>query len=54
MSSATTPKHRPQRPIHDVPNEPVPGSMPVEPDEGPVPATIPDDPEDDRVIDPEP
>ena len=54
MSSATTPKHRPQRPIHDVPDELVPGSMPVEPDEGPVPATIPDDPEDDRVIDPEP
>lgn len=27
--------------------------MPVEPDEGPVPANIPDDPEHDRVIDPE-
>ena len=54
MSSATTPKHRPQHPIHDVPDELVPGSMPVEPDEGPVPAPIPDDPEDDRVIDPSP
>jgi hypothetical protein len=54
MSSASTPKHRPHQPIHDVPDELVPGSMPVEPDEGPVPATIPDDPEDDRVIDPEP
>lgn len=40
-------------PIHDVPDKFLPGSMPVEPDEGPVPAGIPDDPEHDRVIDPE-
>lgn len=53
-SSHTRHPHRPHQPIHDVPDELVPGSMPVEPDEGPVPATIPDDPEDDRVIDPEP
>ena len=52
MSSASTHKHHPNHPIHDVPDALVPGSMPVEPDEGPVPA-IPDDPEDDRVIDPE-
>jgi hypothetical protein len=36
-----------------VPDEFEPGSLPVEPDEGPVPAGIPDDPEHDRVIDPE-
>jgi len=47
-----TPPHK-HHPIHDVPDEPLPGSMPVEPDQGPVPAEIPDDPEDDRVIDPE-
>jgi hypothetical protein len=51
MSGATH-KHHPH-PTHDVPEEPVPGSMPVEPDEGPVPAPIPENPEDDRVIDPE-
>jgi hypothetical protein len=50
MSGASIPK---QQPIHDVPDEPAPGAMPVEPDEGPVPAAIPDDPEGDRVIDPE-
>ena len=43
--------HKPH-PIHDVPDEPGPDSMPVEPDEGPVPAAIPDDPEDERVIEP--
>jgi hypothetical protein len=41
MSGAGTHK---QHPMHDVPDELVPGSMPVEPDEGPVPAAIPDDP----------
>jgi hypothetical protein len=30
-----------------------PPSLPVEPDEGPVPAVISDDPEHDRLIDPE-
>jgi hypothetical protein len=50
MPGATPHKHHP---VHDVPDESVPGSMPVEPDTGPVPAAIPDDPEDDRVIDPE-
>lgn len=50
MPEAATRKHHPN---HDVPDELVPGAMPVEPDEGPVPAGIPDDPEDDRVIDPE-
>lgn len=50
MSGSGTHKHHP---IHDVPDDLVPGSMPVQPDQGPVPAAIPDDPEDDRVIDPE-
>ena len=50
MRSASSPKHSP---THDVPDELVPGTMPVEPDQGPVPTTIPDDPEDDRVIEPQ-
>ena len=50
MSGASPPTPHPG---HDVPDEFVPGSMPVEPDEGPVPDGIPDDPEHDRVIDPE-
>lgn len=41
-------KHEPQ-PSHDVPIEPLPGSMPVEPDEGPIPATVPGKPQDDPV-----
>ncbi len=45
--------HKPYHPSQDVPDEFEPGSLPVEPDEGPVPAGIPDDPEHDRVIDPE-
>lgn len=35
------------------PEDPEPGEMPVDPDEGPVPTGIPLDPEHDRVIDPE-
>lgn len=50
MPGTSPHKHHP---VHDVPDEHVPGSMPVEPDTGPVPAEIPDDPEDDRVLDPE-
>ena len=34
-------------------DDPEPGSMPVEPDQGPVPPIIPDDPEHDRIVDPE-
>jgi hypothetical protein len=49
MSGATRKHH----PTHDVPDELVPGAMPIEPDEGPVQPAIPEDPEDDRVIDPE-
>ena len=44
--------HKPHHPTRDAPDELEPGSLPVEPDEGPVPALIPDDPEHDRVIDP--
>jgi len=50
MSGPTPHKHHP---THDVPDDLVPGAMPVEPDEGPTPTPIPHDPEDDRVIDPE-
>jgi hypothetical protein len=45
--------HRPHHPNQDVPDDWEPGSLPVEPDEGPIPAVIPDDPEHDRTIDPE-
>ena len=44
--------HKPQ-PSHDVEvDDPEPGMLPVEPDEGPVPV-IPEDPDHDRVVDPE-
>lgn len=42
----------PRIPIGE-PEDPDESPMPVDPDEGPVPAQIPDDPEHDRVIDPE-
>ena len=45
--------HKPHRINIDDLDEPEPGLLPVEPDEGPVPPLIPDDPEHDRVIDPE-
>lgn len=44
--------HKPY-PVHDVPATGVPGSMPVEPDGAPVPPFIPNDPERERVVDPE-
>ena len=51
MTRSALPKtHR--TPIGD-PEEPDGAPLPVEPDEGPVPAMIPDDPEHDRVVDPE-
>lgn len=40
-------------PHHDVPDELEPGVPPIKPDEGPVPAMIPDDPEHDRLVDPD-
>jgi len=45
--------HKPH-PSHDVgADDPEPGMLPVEPDEGPVPPVIPADPEHGRVVDPE-
>lgn len=44
---------KPRHPSTDVPDEFEPGSLPVEPDEGPKPTHIPDDPELDRVVNPE-
>ncbi len=44
--------HKPHRPAEDAPDEFDPGSLPVEPDEGPIPAAIPEDPEHERLIDP--
>ena len=46
----TTP-HKPHHPHNDVPDDLEPGSLPVEPDEGPVPVPLPDDPEQDRRVD---
>lgn len=51
------PNHTPHKP-HRTPAElaeddPEPGMLPVEPDQGPVPPVIPLDPEHDRTIDPE-
>lgn len=50
MSGTST--HKPH-PVHDVPDDLVPGSMPVEPDDGPIPAPVPDEGDEDAVIDPE-
>ncbi|MDE2092711.1 MAG: hypothetical protein KGL99_03475 [Burkholderiales bacterium] len=50
------PSHTPRKPHrhHDAESDdPEPGSMPVEPDQGPVPPVVPDDPEDGRIVDPE-
>lgn len=46
----------PRRPAPSESGEPdefEPGSLPVEPDEGPVPADIPQDPGFDRVVEPD-
>lgn len=43
-------QHQPPSPNHDVPDEFEPGSLPVQPDEGPPPSMIPEDPEHERVI----
>ena len=45
--------HKPRRLNNDVPDELEPDSLPVEPDEGLTPTHIPDDPELDRVVNPE-
>ena len=47
--------HKPHHPPlpHSEPDDPEPGMLPIEPDQGLVPTHIPDDPEHDRVIDPE-
>lgn len=51
---ATTHIQHKAHPSHDVPtDDPEPGMLPVEPDQGPVPPVIPADPEHDRVVDPE-
>ena len=44
---------KPYRPNDAVPEEFEPQAPRVEPDEGPVPADIPEDPEHERVIDPD-
>ena len=51
MSNASSQK--PRHPSNDVPDEFEPDALPVEPDEGLTPTHIPDDPELDRVVNPE-
>jgi len=41
---------KPHHPDNDVPGELEPGALPVEPDEGPNPAFLPDDAEQDGVV----
>ena len=50
MSNSAT--HKPHQTPIDEPDDRVPGPMPIEPD-GMVPPAIPDDPEHDRIVDPE-
>ena len=45
--------HKPHRIPIGEPDDEEALSLPVEPEEGPVPDMIPDDPEHDRVVDPE-
>jgi hypothetical protein len=45
-------KHRGSR-VDDAQEQSDPGMLPVEPDQGLVPPAIPDDPEHDRMVDPE-
>ena len=50
------PSHTPRKPHRHhgaESDDPEPGSMPVEPDQGPVPPVVPNDPEHDRIVDPE-
>lgn len=44
---------KPHHPHNDSPDEIEPDSLPAEPDKGPMPNHIPDDPELDRVVNPE-
>ena len=44
--------HAPHRPGNDTPDEFEPGSLPVEPDQGPLPANLPEDPEPERQAHP--
>lgn len=50
------PIHTPRKPHRhhgEESDDPEPGALPVDPDQGPVPPIVPDDPEHDRVVDPE-
>jgi hypothetical protein len=45
--------HKLHRHHSDEADDPEPGMLPVDPDEGPLPPVIPDDSEHDRIVDPE-
>lgn len=51
--SATKPRHPRPNQVIDAEDQSDPAMLPVEPDEGMVPPAIPDDPEHDRMVDPE-
>jgi hypothetical protein len=48
-----TRKHRKPHETDIGDDDPESGQLPIEPDEGPVAPVIPEDPEHDRVVDPE-
>jgi hypothetical protein len=49
----TSAPRTPHHPHTEEPDDPEPGWLPIDPDEGPVPPIIPNDPEHERVVDPE-
>jgi hypothetical protein len=53
VNMATRKKHHKPHETDLGEDDPEPGQLPVEPDEGPVLPFIPEDPEHDRVVDPE-
>ena len=45
--------HKPHRPHTSEPDDPEPGALPVDPDQGPMPPILPEDGEHEGVVDPE-
>jgi hypothetical protein len=53
LTMHSTPFRKPIHPNTDLPGEFEPGTLPVEPDQGPIPPFVPpEDPEHDRIVDP--
>ena len=53
IRAVTRPRGPRNSKVDDAEEHSDPAMLPVEPDEGPVPPAIPDDPEHDRMVDPE-